>query len=203
MYFDEIATKWDTQRRIIRAKVLADSIFKKLDNPEKITALEIGCGTGLISFELSDKVHEIYCVDESKEMLNVINEKIVNTDIHNIFPFGIDFLNKNNYHKKFDLIYSSMVFHHITDIENELKKLHKFLKENGYLIIIDLDIVDEKFHIEEKDFNGHHGFEHIDLQKAIDKSGFHNISFQTVYKGEKSINNEIIPYSLFLCSARE
>jgi len=203
MYFDEIATKWDTQRRIVRAKVLADSIFKKLDNPERVTALEIGCGTGLISFVLSDKVHEIYCVDESKEMLNVINEKIDNSDIHNVFPSGIDFLDNNNHHNKFDLIYSSMVFHHITDIENELKKLYKLLKENGCLIIIDLDIVDEKFHIEENDFNGHHGFERIDLQKAINKSSFHNICFQAVYKGEKSIYNEIIPYSLFLCSARK
>lgn len=203
MYFDEIASRWDTQRRIERAKVLADSIYNKLNNPESVTALEIGCGTGLISFELSDKFYEIYCVDESKEMLNIMNEKIINADINNVFPFRIDLLDKNNYHQKFDIIYSSMVFHHIIDIESELKKLHKFLKENGYLIIIDLDIVDEKFHKEEKDFCGHHGFEQNDLQKSLEKSGFHDISFQTVYTGEKVINNEIIPYSLFLCSAKK
>lgn len=202
MYFDEIAYKWDTKRRIERAKILANSIYDNLSNTEEMAALEIGCGTGLITLELCDKFHEIYCMDASKEMLNIINEKIISADIHNVFTCGINLLDKDVFHGKFDIIFSSMVFHHIVNVEDEFKKLHRFLKENGYLVIIDLDKVDERFHKEELDFCGYHGFERINIQKCIERAGFRNIRFQTVYTGDKAIDNEIVPYSLFLCIAK-
>jgi ubiquinone/menaquinone biosynthesis C-methylase UbiE len=203
MYFDTAAQVWDTERRILRAKHLANLIYSHFEDSNNLMALEIGCGTGLITFELCDKFHEIYCVDTSEEMLRKMRSKIEETGFHNVFPFSTDLLDKEEYLDKFDLIYSSMVFHHITDIESELLKLNKLLKVNGHLVIIDLDKVDERFHQEEEDFCGHHGFDHAELKKMLEKAGFQDVAFQAAYNGEKPIGSEIIPYSLFLCKAKK
>lgn len=201
MFFNKSALSWDTQRRINRAKLLANSICDSLGNTNELTALEIGCGTGLISYELSDKFQKIYCVDKSKEMLNIMNEKIIYYDIRNLYIYNMDLLNNEEYFGKFDVVYSSMVFHHIVNIETKLKTVYNLLKKDGRLVIIDLDKVSRLFHKDEKDFSRYDGFDRAKLKEIIEKNGFQDISFQTVYKDEKIISNESISYSLFLCTA--
>lgn len=203
MFFSESALSWDTQRRINRSKLLANSICDRLGNTKELTALEIGCGTGLMSFELSDKFQEIYCVDKSKEMLNIMNEKIIYYDNRNLYTYNVERFNKEKYRFKFDVVYSSMVFHHIVDIEGELKMAYNLMKENGRLAIIDLDNVSKLFHKEEKEFTGYDGFEREKLKIIIEKSGFRDVSFQTVYKDEKMVCNDSVSYSLFLCTAKK
>lgn len=202
MYFDDVALQWDTERRIKRAKILAKSITNKLNNTDKLTALEIGCGTGLISLELCNKFNKICCVDESQGMLNILIEKIERLDIKNIYPHEIEILNSMEFYGKFDVIYSSMVFHHISDIENELKTLRNLLSKDGYLIIIDLDKEDGSFHKEENDFSGHNGFDRSELKEIIEGCKFRDVDFDTVFEGEKIIDGQKINYSMFLCTAK-
>lgn len=201
MYFDEKASEWDTEMRRERAKVLADSICLNIGKTEQFTGLEIGCGTGLISFELSTRFKKIYCVDTSVEMLRVLEDKKKAFGVGNIYPKGIDFLNETEIFGQIDLIFSSMVFHHIIDIDSELNLLHKHLKKNGKIIIIDLDKEDGRFHQDEKDFCGHNGFDRSLLQTLMEQNNFTNIEFITVYNGKKSLANEVIDYSLFMCTA--
>ncbi len=203
MFFSESALSWDTQRRINRAKLFANSICERLGNTKELTALEIGCGTGLISFELSDKFQEIYCVDKSKEMLNIMNEKIIYYDNRNLYTYNMDLFNKEEYIGKFDVVYSSMFFHHIINLEGKLKTLHKLMKEDGRLAIIDLDNISEFFYKEEKEFTKYDGFDREELKDIIEKSGFRDVSFQTVYRDERMICKDSISYSLFLCTAKK
>lgn len=202
MNFDEVAAKWDTKRRIERAKVLAEAIYNKIGNGSGLKALEIGCGTGLISFELNNKLKEIYCTDISKEMLKVLNRKIEKANIKNIHTLKSEDLNSEELCGKFDVIYSSMVFHHIIDIEEELIKLHKLLKKDGILIIIDLDKEDGSFHKDELGFDGHNGFERSDFKNLFERCDFKDVAIETVYEGEKETSDKIIDYSLFICSAK-
>lgn len=201
MYFDEEAKKWDTPLRVNRAKSLANSIRECLPKKKEITGMELGCGTGLISCELSNLFNEIYCVDTSVKMLSVLTDKLTGNKISNIYTEEAKQIYSGDYLHKFDVIFSSMVFHHILDIEKELLKLQTLLKENGCLIIIDLDTVDRSFHEEEKDFNGHDGFERISLQNIMEKNGYKNVSFKTVYEGEKKTQKQVTPYTLFLGKA--
>ena len=150
MYFDEEAAKWDTERRIKRAKILSDVISEKIDYTKGLTALEIGCGTGLISCNLIEKFNKIYCMDISKEMQQILLNKIKKFNIYNIEVSEKDLIYSGRFYEKFDVVYSSMFFHHIDDIEYELKKIYKLLKTNGVVIIIDLDKDDGRFHAEEK-----------------------------------------------------
>lgn len=198
MYFDEEAAKWDTERRIKRAKILSDLISEKINNTKRLTALEIGCGTGLISCNLIDKFEIIYCMDASKEMQQVLRNKIKKFNISNIEVLEENIIYSSSFYEKFDVVYSSMVFHHIDDIEDELIKIYKLLKPNGMVIIIDLDEEDGRFHAEEKDFHGHNGFNRDELKTLMEKCKFKDVLFENAYEGKKEMKDEVLDYSLFL-----
>lgn len=202
MYFDEMATLWDTPERVGRARSLAASIWESLDLGTGAVALEFGCGTGLISMELHDRFERILCVDSSPVMLKVLEEKIRSKAIDSLSVHDTDILETDQYLGKLDVVYSSMVFHHIVDWSKELRRLKPLLKKDGILVIVDLDTVDPKFHESEAGYSGHHGFDRLNFQKTVEGCGFHSISFQDVYQGEKLTSLCTVPYSLFLCIAK-
>ena len=203
MYFDDVALNWDTNARIQRAKILSEKISEELNNTANLYALDFGCGTGLLSFCLSDSFRGIACSDLSDKMLEVLSNKLASSDYPNIKTIPLKELYSSECNNKFDVIYSSMVFHHIVDVKAELKKLYGLLKENGSLIIIDLDIVDERFHSDCPDFDGHHGFDRQDILDIFEQCGLTNINFKTVYSGQKVIKNSNINYSLFLIKGKK
>ena len=51
--FDERAKDWDSDpKKVERARVVAEAIRAAIPLSKEITALEYGCGTGLLSFAL-------------------------------------------------------------------------------------------------------------------------------------------------------
>ena len=107
-------------------------------------------------------------------------------------------LPENNY----DIIYTSMALHHIIDTETTLRNLHRLLKEDGHLCIIDLDEEDGSFHREEKGFNAHNGFNQNALKSLLFKIGFKEIEVNTFYNGVKIVGSMKVSYSLFLMTGR-
>ncbi|ETI97577.1 MAG: Methyltransferase type 12, partial [Leuconostoc sp. DORA_2] len=140
MDFDIQSITWDDERRKNRAKLIAQEISKSIHIEKQYTALEFGCGTGLISFCLNDKFEMITLVDTSKGMVDVLNSKINEFEIDNMKAYQID-INESNIlpENSYDVIYTSMALHHIIDTETTIKNLYKLLKSDGYLCIIDLD----------------------------------------------------------------
>ncbi|WP_315118123.1 class I SAM-dependent methyltransferase [uncultured Clostridium sp.] len=203
MRFDDDAKSWDTEERINRAKIIADEISKSIDINENYSAMEFGCGTGLISFNLYDRFKSITLIDSSKGMIDILNSKINKYSVENMFPYHIDIFNENTLNKKFDVIYNSMVLHHIHDTESTIKKLYELLNEDGQLCIVDLDGEDGSFHKEHKNFDGHNGFNQKDLKSILIASGFKDIESNTFFYGEKIIGEEKAKYSLFLMKGRK
>ena len=199
MNFDQMAKNWDTKEREERAILLADKIKAVIYDSPKIQAMEIGCGTGLLSLNLRDSYKKIFCVDESEEMLRVLQNKIQKEHIEGIYPCTTAFLNNYNWYGQFDIIFSSMAFHHITQLQTEINLLKLFLKKNGLMIIIDLDQDDGSFHKKEEDFCGHNGFNREHFVNMFESSGFEFMSMETVYHGEKVTDNQTVLYTLFMC----
>lgn len=199
MNFDIQSITWDDERRKKRAKLIAEEISKSIQIEKQYTALEFGCGTGLISFCLNDKFEMITLVDTSKAMIDVLNSKIEAFQIDNMRAYQID-INENNIllENSYDVIYTSMALHHIIDIETTIKNLYRLLKKDGYLCIIDLDEEDGSFHKEEKDFNGHNGFNQNDLKNVLLETGFKEVEANTFYEGKKVVEEMKVKYSLFL-----
>lgn len=200
MSFDDYARNWDTDKRINRARIIANEIEKVIQGSKEVSAMEFGCGTGLISFNLYDKLKKITLIDSSKGMIDILNSKIKRYEVKNMITKCQDILNEVD---RFDIIYNSMVLHHINNTEEIIKKFYELLNNDGYLIIVDLNKEDGKFHKEYPDFNGHNGFEQEELQDVLRRVGFKNVGSKTIYYDTKIIDGECVDYSLFLIEARK
>ena len=154
MDFNIEALNWDNESRIKRAKIIAKEISKAVKFEKNFSALEFGCGTGLISFNLYDKLSNITLIDTSKGMIDVLNEKIHKNSIRNMTALLVDINKMTPLIGRFDVIYTSMALHHIEDTEITLRNLFNLLNNGGYLCIVELTEDDGAFHKMEKDFNG-------------------------------------------------
>lgn len=197
MSFEGRAKDWDNDSRLKRSKIVSEKINEIIKNEKYNSVMEYGCATGLISFNLYDKFKKLTLMDSEKEMIKIVKEKINKYKKENIFPIQINLMNELYEEEKFDLIYTSLTLHHIPDTEKIIKIFYNLLNENGMLCIVDLDKEDGSFHINQKDFNGHNGFEHKYMENIFESVGLSNIKSDTFYNGEKIYKEKIIPYSLF------
>ncbi|MGV8981705.1 class I SAM-dependent DNA methyltransferase [Clostridium sp.] len=203
MSFDNYAKTWDTDKRINRAKIIAKEIRHSIDIDESYSAMEFGCGTGLISFNLYDKFKSIALIDSSKGMIDILNSKINKYKVTNMIPFNLDISIENSLNMKFDVIYTSMVLHHINDTQAIINIFHQLLNKDGYLCIVDLDEEDGSFHKNYPDFAGHNGFNQDALKDILINSGFSDIVSNSFFYDDKIVKDEKVSYSLFLMKARK
>ena len=196
MNFDDAALTWDTPMRSVRAKVLASQIRNVWkDRPDNV--LDFGCGSGLIAFELRIHAGHVYGYDASREMGRVFQEKREALAADNVHFLTDEEMRSRSY----DVIFSSMVLHHIPDVEAEIAGLKRLLKPGGRLIWIDLDAEDGAFHADDPDFQGHNGFERDEVKRILEGCGFRDISMRTIYQAEKQVNGAAVPYTLFMAVA--
>ncbi|SFM16015.1 class I SAM-dependent DNA methyltransferase [Pelosinus propionicus] len=203
MNFDMRSTSWDTEKRVKRAEVIAKQIAHTVKLKKSYSALEFGCGTGLISFQLYDKLKDITCIDTSQGMIEALNAKIQQNKAVNITAYLHNIDDSHQLTPTYDLIYTSMALHHITDIDTTLANLYKLLKADGQLCIVDLDEDDGSFHKLEPDFTGHHGFNQSRLKEILGQIGFKEAASHTFYKDVKNINGDEFQYSLFIAMGRK
>ena len=203
MSFDNYAKTWDTDERIDRAKIVANEISNSIESNRKYSAMEFGCGTGLVSFNIYDKFEKITLVDSSKGMIDILESKINKYKVNNMFPYHLDISSGSSIDMKFDVIYNSMVLHHVQDTEDIIKTFYELLNEDGYLCIVDLDEEDGSFHKNYPDYDGHNGFNQEALKNILINAKFKDIEAKTFFYGEKNIEGEKVNYSLFLMKARK
>jgi tRNA (cmo5U34)-methyltransferase len=200
--FDIKAASWDqNQMHWDRSVAIVSALQKKILLNRHMSALEYGAGTGIASFLLKDKVKDITMMDNSSEMVRVMNEKIKSVNALNLHAVNFDLEHNDWNGEKFDLIMTQMVLHHVSNIENIIEKFSKILKTNGYLAIADLYPEDGSFHGE--GFTGHKGFNITDLSIKLKKTGFRDIFHKKCFV----INKEVSPteskqFDIFLLIAR-
>ncbi len=199
IHFDKQARDWDndpkkTERAILIAKEINDFIKPN----QKLNALEFGCGTGLLSFQLKDVFKTITLADNSKGMIRVLEEKILNSKIKNFIPLYIDSAEDDLKKKEYDVIYTLMTLHHITDVDNILSVFNSVLKSDGYLCIADLVQEDGSFHAHLEDYKEHNGFDRKELNAILSKNGFEVKYDKICFEIVKTVNNELKKYPLFL-----
>ncbi len=199
--FDIKAAGWDANpMHWERSKAIADEITNLIPLSKVWTALEYGAGTGITSFLLKDQLKEITLMDNSAEMVRVMNEKIASSKVKNLKALNFDLEHTDYYGGKFDLIFTQMVLHHVTDVESIIKKFSKLLNPGGYLAIADLIEEDGSFHGE--GFYGHRGFNIEKLSEILLKNQFSNISHKTCFVIDRKISEGLTKqFDVFLLIA--
>jgi len=156
--------------------------------------MDLGAGTGLLSYFIAPKVQKIVAVDNSPSMLEVFRDKSR--------EFGCDTevilkdITKDGIDREFDGIISSMTIHHIEDIDTLFRKLYTMLKKGGFVAIADLDTEDGTFHSEDTGVY-HHGFDREILKNIAMDAGFKDIRFDTV----STISKPHRDFTVFLMTA--
>ena len=193
--FNQLASTLDTDIRIKRAQAVSIEIESYIGHGP-LDVMEFGSGICLSSVNLKKKISEGLMVESASKMIKELEQKLVDQNITNIQTYTGDIL-ESDFDRKFDIIYSSMVMHHIKDFQSVIKKLVSYLKTNGKLIIVDLLPDNGEFHREHENFEGHHGFTINEMVSALTEAGLKEVSGRKFYSSYKPVENKKHPYSLF------
>lgn len=200
-HFDSKARQWDENPVFQeRGQKIAQAIRQSVPLHRRMSALDYGCGTGLLSFPLKDELGTILMADSSGGMLEVVAAKIAAQGVDNMTPVKLDLLIDPPPAQRFDLIVTSMTLHHVPDTDHILRVFHDLLNPGGTLCIADLEQEDGSFHGPEVDV--HHGFDQADLGRRTAQAGFSDARFQTVFTITKTRETGTQDYPVFLMTAQ-
>jgi len=98
------------------------------------TTLEVGCGTGIYSALIANKVKKLIATDMSSEMLALARTKLNqydNVEVRREDCYAISYEDNT-----FDSILLANLIHIVTDPPSVLKEIRRVLKKDGRVIIV-------------------------------------------------------------------
>ncbi len=202
-HFDERAATWDSKpSNWERSEAIAKALKQATTINPQHCALEYGAGTGILSFLLKDDFAEITLMDNSVEMVKVMQQKISDGKVNHLKPLFFNLETTDYNHGLFDVIFTQMVMHHVSDVNQLLNKFYQLLNHGGHLAIADLYAEDGSFHGD--GFEGHLGFDINELTERMTQCGFKSIKHKTCFSINKTNEaNETKTYPLFLLTAQK
>jgi 2-polyprenyl-3-methyl-5-hydroxy-6-metoxy-1,4-benzoquinol methylase len=202
--FDKEAAQWDENPgRIKLASDVSDAIILNVPLNSSMRAMDFGCGTGLLTLRIAPLLASVTGVDSSHGMLDVLRTKISKQKIKNVTESLVDLDNGGVLTGNYDLIVSSMTFHHIEKLAPLLKQFHECLVPEGYIAIADLDPDDGLFHGDNKGVM-HFGFERTAISQAFVEAGFDRIQDFTAAEMEKpTLSGDMRQFTVFLMTGQK
>jgi cyclopropane fatty-acyl-phospholipid synthase-like methyltransferase len=193
--FAHKSKSWDmNSKRVQNAKGIAELIVKNIKLNKLMEIMDLGAGTGLLSYFVAPYVKKIVAVDNSPSMLlefkSKCNEFVCETEV-----IEKD-LSVESISRKFDGVISSMTIHHLDDTLALFSKLYVMLNDGGFLAIADLDSEDGTFHSNNTGVF-HYGFDREALQLIAEEAGFKEVKFDTA----NTINKPHSSFTVFLLTA--
>ena len=127
--FDSFATEYDFMASL---QTKNDFFLNNLSR-NKSSVLDIGCGSGILAFDLAKYYEKVVAVDISPEMLEIAKLKRSAPNIQYLFMDAENLI----LDEKFDLITSANTFHHFRNLPNTLQTIKKLLKPGGKVVLLD------------------------------------------------------------------
>lgn len=168
--------------------------------------LEIGCGTGLLSLSIAPYARSLLAVDAASGMIDALKMKLSDpaTAAQNVQPLCIMLTDPEDAslppakegeaqgpRRKFDLILSHLVLHHIPELEPLLKTMFGCLKPGGWISLTDFEDFGpeaRKFHPEAKMVGvERHGIPRAWFEGLMKDAGFVDVSVETGWKMMKDV----------------
>jgi ubiquinone/menaquinone biosynthesis C-methylase UbiE len=200
--FDKAAATWDEKpRRRLLAEAVAAGIAGSVQLHREQQVLEYGCGTGLCGLQLAPGVGHLTAVDTSAGMLEELRKKCRALGLENVTPVLIEPDNWPLPAAAYDLVFSSMVLHHVAATRTLLQNFQRALRPDGWLALADLDLEDGTFH-DDPSGVAHHGFDPPVLMSALQELGFVDLETRTVHTIHKQHDAGERSYPVFLITGR-
>jgi 2-polyprenyl-3-methyl-5-hydroxy-6-metoxy-1,4-benzoquinol methylase len=206
--FNQEALSWDSRPFVHTASqrasiAILEILNKQGSKPKQV--LEIGCGTGILSYLIAPHVVRVVAVDAAQGMIDVLKQKLTKPDApSNIVPVAVLLEDPEDRalppaaanepdgaRQKFDLITSHLVLHHIPDLEEVLRTMFGCLAPGGKVMLTDF----EDFGPEAKRFHAaskmagveRHGINATQMTEILQKIGFANVSVKPEWTMEKKV----------------
>jgi ubiquinone/menaquinone biosynthesis C-methylase UbiE len=194
--FEMIANNYDTSERIHIASRSANAIRDYLVDTKGKSAMDFGCGTGLVGLDLADEFKTVIFLDTSQNMINVVKEKFSDHGVKNASTLCLDFESEQEFELHVDYVFMAQVLLHIQDYRSLLSKLYDVLNDEGHLLIIDFDknaeVVSDIVH---------NGFDQEQLKETMSVIGYKDIHVKTFYQGNKIFMGK--DASMFILDAKK
>jgi ubiquinone/menaquinone biosynthesis C-methylase UbiE len=102
--------------------------------------VDLGAGTGLLSFALARRVQELVAVDISERMLRRLDDAAAADGVDNVEPLVADLRRLPLEDESATLVVSNYAFHHLDDAGKELAlaEARRILRPGGRLVICDM-----------------------------------------------------------------
>lgn len=195
-HFNQVASEWDKPQKVEMMKELAKKTIEFLGNYSPKSILDFGCGTGLFGLEFYNDQNELTGIDTSQGMLDIFNKKVEGHP--KAKSLNID-LEKTDLNESFDLIISSMAFHHLENPKAMLSKMKEMLNQKGKMAIIDLDSEDGTFHPDNAGMGvKHFGFSKEQLESWAKENslGFEHTIINQIEKNDRHYGQFLAVFSL-------
>ena len=223
--FDKEAAEWDNNPfTVASSKQALGALLKNVSNlnhgAETLDILEIGCGTGLLSLLVSPYALSLTAVDPSGGMIQALEAKLaVHSAVSNIRPVCVLLEDPDDPKiqnpsvsgqspKRFDLVISHLVLHHIPSLSNILKTMYGCLKPGGQIALTDFENFGpeaRKFHPESKmDGVERHGITRKEMETLMNESGFVDIRVEEGFRMDKPVESGgVIEFPFLICLGKK
>ncbi len=106
-----------------------ENLIKLLDPQMNERILDLGCGTGQLTFKINEFAKETIGIDKSSEMIKEARSKFPNLEFHvgDAENFWFD--------DKFDSIFSNATLHWVKNPRNAIKCMFENLKPHGKIVL--------------------------------------------------------------------
>jgi 2-polyprenyl-3-methyl-5-hydroxy-6-metoxy-1,4-benzoquinol methylase len=201
--FDAMAGTWEANPvHLERTRAIAGTIRRIVPLSREMRAIEVGCGTGLLSLALHEDLGSVVATDPSQGMIDVLQGKISATGIVNLVAVKTDLAVQAPPKGPFQLVFLQMALHHIPDVDGFFRTAHVLLDHGGWLCVADLDVEDGSFHGMGTE-GVHLGFDRTDIVHHVETAGFQALDISTVFEIRKEVDGAERVFPIFLLVARK
>lgn len=151
------------RRKLLPPEQLLDELPLQSEN----VLLDLGAGTGYFAIPAAKRVHLVYALDVSDQMISILRENMERETVSNIqtvqgeiehIPLGDEVVNH---------VIASIVLHEVEPLSHGLREIYRVLKPGGYCICLEW---------EKQETNEgpplHHRVAKEELELAVKSAGF-------------------------------
>lgn len=209
--FDDRAATWDEQpgrreRLENAARLIADAVA----GDDVHDMLEVGAGTGMLSFLLSERLpgeQHVTITDTSAGMRAVAQQRVDEAgNGWEVSDLDLATVPASELEPRYDLVYSHMVLHHVEDVSAMFSAFRRVLRPGGALVVLDLVPDGGKYHAPREGhghpFHHHDGFSEAELRSFTAKAGFTDVQHSVPSAVTITRDGREREFPLFLLLAR-
>jgi ubiquinone/menaquinone biosynthesis C-methylase UbiE len=200
-YFESVAGDWERIRKsYFDDRVTSLAIEKLL--PRDLTLVDVGCGTGSLTFELARFARMVVGVDLSNEMLRRARAVAQERAVRNVEFRQGDALKLPLDSRSVDAAFCVMVLHFLPDPQRAVEELCRVTRPGGSVILVDL-VQHKQEWMREQMAHRWRGFDRALIDRWLRAAGANSVGYDLTgsFAGEKIARNGNRPVEIFVARA--